>query len=29
MALGMSLLSLQLLLQCVARVNGLGSKAGK
>jgi TRAP-type C4-dicarboxylate transport system permease small subunit len=29
MALGMSLLSLQLLLQCVGRVNGLGSKAGK
>jgi len=27
MALGMSLLSLQLLLQCVARANGLGSKA--
>jgi TRAP-type C4-dicarboxylate transport system permease small subunit len=26
MALGMSLLSLQLLLQCVARANGLGSK---
>ena len=29
MALGMSLLSLQLLLQCVARANALGSKAVK